>query len=193
MAIEEVKVRATITIGGLTVETPYVLSFSVTQNRGAPSSMSASLKVKGTSVASANDLVKVWAGTRGNLDRIFTGDLRKMTISPCWDDPSYIILNVEASDVLARLADTKFSRRQHSQDVMFAVITSASTSHKSGRFNTINEPTKFQGTPEAMSPSPAASNSGMSTQNRAGEGPQRREKDGLIPSTGFQVISGGIT
>lgn len=144
MAITEVPVRAKITIGSLIIETPYVLSFSVTRNRGNPSTMNTTLKIKGNLVGTANGTVVVRAGIKGRLKTIFTGDIRNISVSPCWDDPSYISLSVEASDILARLADTKFTRRQNSEAHSYALITSASASFKSDRFNTVTEATKFQ-------------------------------------------------
>ena len=47
MAIERVKVRARIDIGGLSVSTPFVQSFNVRKQRGQISTFDASLKVTG--------------------------------------------------------------------------------------------------------------------------------------------------
>ncbi len=42
--ITPVKIRATVRVGSIVVETPYILSFNVTRTRGQPSSFSASLR-----------------------------------------------------------------------------------------------------------------------------------------------------
>ncbi|RLI64499.1 MAG: hypothetical protein DRO67_04030, partial [Candidatus Asgardarchaeum californiense] len=64
MAIDQVKVRAKITIGSISVSTPYILSFNVNKARGQVGTFSAKLKVKGNVLSSQiiASAVKIEAG-----------------------------------------------------------------------------------------------------------------------------------
>lgn len=190
MAIEEIKVRAEVIVGTLTTSTPYVLSFSVTRNRGSHGTMSASLKVLGANVGQASGQVTVRAGVRDSLETIFTGDIRKITISPCWEDPSFVILNIEAADVLARLTDTNFSRRQVSEDAIFATIDQADYSYKSGRFNTINEPTKVQITPDKSTQGGAVGATNTAPENKS---KAENQVTATVPPNGLKIEYGGTS
>ena len=114
MTIELIKVRARIIIGNsITVETPFIQSFNVRKARGQPSSFDASLKVdhsviNNTQVAGP---VVVEAGANGNLNKIFTGIIKKATVSPCWDDPGYVMFNISGLDILSNLQGKKYTRR----------------------------------------------------------------------------------
>jgi len=114
MTIELIKVRARITIGNsITVETPFIQSFNVRKARGQPSSFDASLKV-GHSVINNTQVagsVVVDAGANGSLNRIFTGIIKKATVSPCWDDPGYVMFNISGLDILSNLQGKKYTRR----------------------------------------------------------------------------------
>lgn len=80
MGITAVPCRARISIGGLTVQTPYVLSFNVRKARGQVGSFDASLKVShdeiSGSISGGNAIVE--AGTRGNLKRSLQDLLRQL-------------------------------------------------------------------------------------------------------------------
>lgn len=113
MGIELVKVRATIQVGGLVVKTPYILSFSVRKARNQRSTFDASLKVPYTQLSGNNtggDVI-VSAGTEANEIVIFTGILKTITLTPCWEDPGYTIMNVGGVDVLYKLENKKYTRR----------------------------------------------------------------------------------
>jgi len=113
MAIEQVKVRAKISMGSLEIVTPYIQSFNVTKTRGQSSTFSASLKVAASSVGDTitGSNVVIEAGTKGYIKEIFTGIVLQAKISPCWDDPQYVILSISGSDVLALLTGKKYTRR----------------------------------------------------------------------------------
>jgi len=116
MGISQVKVRAKITIGtSLTVETPYVLRFDVNKVRGQISTFSASLKVHGDVITQsiAGDNIKIYAGTSSNYisNIIFSGIVKSIQISPCWDDPQYVFMNVSGEDILSMLRGKKYTRR----------------------------------------------------------------------------------
>jgi len=111
--IEKVEIRAQITIGNLTVRTPYIQSFNVRKARGQVSSFDASLKVEYEKMQGSGvggDIV-IKAGTSSTIKKIFTGIIKKATISPCWNDPGFVFLNVNGIDALGMLQGKKYSRR----------------------------------------------------------------------------------
>jgi hypothetical protein len=141
MAIEIVKVRAKVKIGNLTVgpNPPYVQSFSVTRNRNSPATCSASVKVRtsdgsGSSLTGGN--LEIYAGGGGSAsDKIFTGLVQTARISPCFDDPSYVILSVTGSDALSLLEGKKYTRRCRGSLSSWVSIEGVSRSGlKSGKF-----------------------------------------------------------
>lgn len=144
MAIERVKVRARIDIGGLSVSTPFVQSFNVRKQRGQISTFDASLKVEGGTIVGGitGGDVKIYAGTEGNLNLIFTGICRTAKISPCYDDPKYVVLSVSGADQMMLLQGKKFTRRCRSSQSTWVAITGVNREGlKSGKFAYHNEPT----------------------------------------------------
>jgi len=144
MPIDRVKVRATITIGSLSVSTPFVQSFNVTKTRGQPSSFSASMKVGHDQVSGTitGDNVSIRAGGDGALKQIFTGIVKQAKISPCWDDPYYVILSISGADALSLLQGKKFTRRCRATRSTWVNIQSVvRPGLKSGRFAYVNAPT----------------------------------------------------
>lgn len=121
-----VKVRARITIGSLVTETPFIRSFNVTKTRGQISTFTAVLKIPYTSISNniRGSNVVIQAGTDGNLKQIFTGMVRQAKISPCFDDPHYVDINVSGNDVLAHLQNKKFTRRCRSTKASWVAINS---------------------------------------------------------------------
>ncbi len=134
MAIEIVKCRAKVRIGDFTAgpNEPHVQSFTVNRSRNTPATCSASVKVRiggtpsGTTTSfatggsgggsnSATQLksgtLEIWAGANGKLPKIFTGYVKTVRISPCFDDPSYVILSITGVDALAMLENKKYTRR----------------------------------------------------------------------------------
>jgi hypothetical protein len=139
MAIEMVEVRAKINIGtGLTAGTPpisgmlnHILSFNVDKARGQLSSFSASLKVRQDEVTGGildNASVVIYAGTSSNYlsNKIFTGLIKTVTITPNRDDPSYVILNISGTDILSRLNGKKYTRRCRSSKGVWVSIDNVS-------------------------------------------------------------------
>lgn len=130
-AIDMVKVRALITIGsGITAATPsmgydnYILSFNVDKARGQVSTFSASLKVRLTTgtanIAGAG--IKIEAGRNSASNTIFNGIVRRITISPCNDDPGYVIMNLSGNDVLSKLEGKRYTRRCRSRKGLWVGI-----------------------------------------------------------------------
>lgn len=114
MTIDLIKVRARIRIGStLMVETPYIQSFNVRKSRGQVSTFDASLKIDHSVIATSqvSGAVVIEAGANGRLNKIFTGIVKKATVSPCWDDPGYVIFNISGTDILGNLQGKKYTRR----------------------------------------------------------------------------------
>ena len=114
MGIELVKVRAEVKIGGgNSISTPFVQSFNVRKARNQSSTFDASLKVDHYELAGSNvgGEIEIRAGANGSLNLIFTGIIKKITVSPCWDDPGYVLLNLSGTDALSLLAGKKYTRR----------------------------------------------------------------------------------
>ena len=123
MSITTVPVRATVTVGGLVVSTPYVQSFTVSKTRGQISTCDLSLKVKFDELSTTGGIT-IEAGTKGNLKTIFKGVVKKATVSPCWDDPSYVIINISGMDVLYKLEGKKYTRRCRTHQSSWVAINS---------------------------------------------------------------------
>lgn len=145
--MKEVKVRARIQIGSLTAETPQagvtniVLSFNVRRARGQISTFDARLKVLGAAPTSILGPIKIYAGENTANALIFTGLVRKASFNPCFDDPSYVILNVSGVDVISVLQGKKYSRRCRATKASWVTINSVSRKGlKSGKFKYKKEP-----------------------------------------------------
>jgi hypothetical protein len=139
MAIEIVKVRAIVNIGSgnLIAGTPplgypnHILSFNVDKARGQISSFSASLKVRRSEVTGGlldDASVSIYAGTDSSYlsNKIFTGAIKTVTMSPNRDDPEYVILNISGSDILSRLTGKKYTRRCRSTKGVWVSINGVS-------------------------------------------------------------------
>ena len=142
MSIDMVKVRAKVMVGSLSVVTPYILSFNVTKNRGAVSTFSASLKVKDSSLSGSlsGTSIKIAAGSGSASNLIFTGIVKKASLSPCWDDPHYVIVNISGEDILSVLRGKRYTRRCRSSRSSWVNITGVVRKGlKSGKFKVRRE------------------------------------------------------
>lgn len=126
MGIQLVKVRAVISVGNLTVETPFIQSFNVQKTRGQISTFTAQLKVDSDQLSGGNvgGLVSIRAGANGTMNKIYTGILKKSTITPCWDDPGYVIWNISGEDALSLLNGKKYTRRCRATRYSWVAINS---------------------------------------------------------------------
>jgi hypothetical protein len=125
--IQQVQVRAMITIGNaLEVETPFILKFDVTKTRGQISTFSASIKVHGDRISSSmsGDVIKIYAGTLSSYKSnvIFSGIVKTINVSPCWDDPQYVYLNLTGEDILSVLRGKKYTRRSRASKAAWISI-----------------------------------------------------------------------
>ena len=139
MAIDMVKIRGRITIGSLTVQTPYILSFNVNITRGNVSTFSASLKIPYQDVRGniTGDSIVIRAGENSASHTIFSGVVKKATISPVFDDPSFVLLNISGDDILSKLAGKKYTRRCRSTNTSWVTLDSiVRKGLRSGKFRT---------------------------------------------------------
>ena len=137
MSIQQIPIRASISVGGTTVKTPYVLSFNVHRRRGSPATFDASVKIQGSlsSSGSVGGGIVISAGGDGGMQKIFTGIIRGAKITPCWDDPSYVVITLSGDDTLSLLKGKKYSRRCRGTKSTFCIITDVVRSGlKSGKF-----------------------------------------------------------
>ncbi len=146
MAIDRVKIRAKITIGSLVVQTGEgyadVMSFNVTKSRRAPSTFSASLKVPAGAITGnlVGTNVTIKAGENDANNTIFVGFARSAKISPCFDDPYYVLLTMSGNDVLNFLQGKKYTRRCRATRSAWVAINSVNRKKlKSGKFEVRKE------------------------------------------------------
>jgi len=103
---------ATVSVGGYDISTPDIRTVVVNRQRGRMKSVArASVFIQGDSPAlnaSGGDLfrVKFW----GNL--IFTGVVKRVTVSPSFRCQGESIITFDAEDFLFKLENKKFTRRQ---------------------------------------------------------------------------------
>jgi hypothetical protein len=136
MAIQDMRIRATIQFGNVVVQTPYILSFSVTKTRNSKSTFSASLKIPSGELDSiTGNKITISSGTKRNEIQIFTGYILSSRPSICFDDPNYTILNVSGSDILYVLEGEKYTRRQLNSKAKWAIIDGVTRkAEKGGQF-----------------------------------------------------------
>jgi hypothetical protein len=194
--ITGVPVRATIDIssGSIIIKTPFILSFSVNKQRGAPATFNASVKVSHDNIkqAIAGGPITIDAGTKDNEKRIFTGSIQQAQIKPCFDDPNFVNLNISGSDILGYLAGKKFTRRCRAEKGQFAVITSVvRPGLKSKRFTFQDEASGFDitnGDKESETPI-TRSTSNANVKDIPVKSPQTTDEVGIV---GFDVsVTGG--
>jgi hypothetical protein len=84
--------------------------------------------------------VVIYAGTKNHQNKIFTGYILNSTPSPCWDDPKYVVLNISGSDILYRLENERYTRRQTSASSRWAIITGVQRkAPKGSKFKLVKE------------------------------------------------------
>lgn len=136
MGIKTIPIRATVNMCGISISTPYILSFTVRRARNQISTFDASLKIGHDKVSGSisGGSVSIDAGIKGSEKKIFTGIIRNAKMTPCWDDPNYVILTISGNDTLSLLNGKKYTRRCRSSKGQFCVITGARKGLKSGKF-----------------------------------------------------------
>ena len=184
MAIDMVKIRAQIKIGSLEVNTPYILSFNVTKTRGTMSTFSASLKVDEGSIRNnlSGSSIQISAGEDKPKNLIFTGIVKKATLSPCWDDPSYVLLNISGEDALSLLRGKKYTRRCRGTQSSWVSITGVTRRGlKSGKFKANREESFSINGAELEENSKVIKNSTKELDNKMSNAPTSGERHPGIP------------
>jgi hypothetical protein len=111
-----VPIYCVINVGGITATTPrsagnHVLSFNVDKVRGQPGTCSVSLKVyKGQANFTSGGTISIAAGANGT-NPVFYGYIKSITISPCRENPSFVLMNITGVDALSKLDGKKYTRR----------------------------------------------------------------------------------
>lgn len=120
------KIRAEIQIGDKTFVTPDIKSFNVTRSRSSlAATFSASISVPITQKFSTGTQVVIRAGTEGNLQTIFTGSVRSVTVNPAFERATDYIITLSGADKFQELEGKNISRRQRTRAAQtFAAITS---------------------------------------------------------------------
>lgn len=192
MAIERVKIRATVSVAGITVSTPFVQSFNVRKQRGQVSTFDATLKVSHDEIGAnlTGGAVAITAGAEGNTNLIFTGVCRAAKISPCYDDPKYVILSVSGADAMSLLNGKKYTRRCRSTKSTWVAITGvARDGLKSGKFAYTNEPTITMDGGKLEKESNLTAHNGTAVTDRVkpSEAPSSQEQD--VPQLTVSIFS----
>jgi hypothetical protein len=114
--IEREAVRATITLGGVDISTPDVVSFNVKRSRGQMcATFSATVKIDAaqmnSSMSSLGQGVVIKAGIKGRENTIFTGVVQKCSMTPLRNDASKVSLNISGKDNMYVMEGQKINRR----------------------------------------------------------------------------------
>lgn len=120
------KIRAEIAIGDKTFVTPDIKSFNVTRSRSSlAATFSASIEVPITQKFATGTQIVIRAGTEGNLQTIFTGSVRSVTVNPAFERATSYVITLSGADKFQELEGKNISRRQRTRSAQtFAAITS---------------------------------------------------------------------
>jgi hypothetical protein len=120
------KIRAIIQIGDKEFVTPDIKSFNVTRSRSSlAATFSASIEVPITQKFATGQDIVIKAGTQGNLQTIFTGSVRSVTVNPAFERATNYIITLSGADKFQELEGKNISRRQRTRSAQtFAAITS---------------------------------------------------------------------
>ena len=120
------KIRAVIQIGDKEFVTPDIKSFNVTRSRSSlAATFSASIEVPITQKFATGTQVVIKAGTEGDLQTIFTGSVRSVTVNPAFEKATSYIITLSGADKFQELEGKNISRRQRTRAAQtFAAITS---------------------------------------------------------------------
>ena len=120
---QTIKANAIIEIGNFEVETPKIMSINVSRSRGKPVS-SASVQFlydRDDQDISSETKIGIWFwGTK-----IFTGIIRKISISPSGRVAGELIVRIQAEDFMHRLQNKRYTRRQKSNGIGPVVFISS--------------------------------------------------------------------
>ena len=116
-SFDVVPVRASIVGAGISASTPNIVSFYVRVTRGELSTFSFSVKQK--SMGSGSGMVSFML----NGSKIYTGIITSIKVRPCFEDPSYVIIDGNGTDVRMMLQGKTFTRRSKQNTSSWGLIT----------------------------------------------------------------------
>jgi hypothetical protein len=130
MGIQAIKIYAEISLGGeLTITSPdpqtdgIILSFQINKNRMAPTTFSASLKVLHEKITkSPIGNVTIRAGVNSADKLLFTGFIKAAKLRPCFDDPAYVLMDIQGMDILHILQGKTFTSRSRATKSSWVAI-----------------------------------------------------------------------
>lgn len=119
------KIRSTIELSGVTIKTPYVKAFNVEEDREKlANTFSATVEVPVTSSFVPGSDIVIYAGEKDNEEKIFTGEVRSITVQPSFDKAGYFNLSLAGRGKIGELENRTFSRRLRSDGFsLFVSIT----------------------------------------------------------------------
>jgi hypothetical protein len=128
------KIRSEIQIGDKTFVTPDIKSFNVTRSRSSlAATFSASIEVPITQKFATGTEIVIRAGTEGNLQTIFTGSVRSVTVNPAFERATSYVITLSGADKFQELEGKNISRRQRTRAAQtFAAITSVTPRPQKG-------------------------------------------------------------
>lgn len=133
MQLVQESIRAAVTVGNVTISTPWVKSFNVQKTRGKlTATFTASIELDGTTITAnageINSKVVIQTAVNGVWRKIFTGFLKKVNIGPAFEHAGWFNITLSGDDSMFLLEGRKFSRRlQITTLPEYAVITSRLT------------------------------------------------------------------
>ena len=139
--LTEEKVRAEVYMGNtLLAKTPYVLSFSVNKSRNAPFTFTVQLELNSAVTFPLGEKITIMAGTRGNLKKVMTGEIRETRVDPSFGKPSYFQLTLNGTGILSTLENKRFSRRLRSDGQGMYCLITAGPSNRPQAFYALDAP-----------------------------------------------------
>jgi hypothetical protein len=119
--IADIKIK----LGSYEVETPYVVSVSVTRSRGNPvSSAAVQFIYKGNVAAITNNSKKLQILVLDMNQTYFVGTVKKITVAPSFRVGQEYVIRIQAEDAMYKIVNKRFTRRQKSAGIgPVAIIT----------------------------------------------------------------------
>ena len=122
------KIRARVTSAFGIIETPYIQSFYVARVRNQLDSCSCSLKVSKENTSTSVSTIEIEAGTANNMKKVFSGYIVSVNVRPCFEDPSFSYVDIQATDARKFLEGRTFVRRQKKAKECWVEITGVTRS-----------------------------------------------------------------
>lgn len=138
----------------LLAKTPALKSFNVGKSRGQISNtFNATFDMLAGISFPLGEKIIIKAGTKNNLQVIFTGFIESTNVQPSYGKPSYLSVTLAGQGVLSQLANKKFSRRlKASGQGLFCLITGGSANRPAAYYS--GDKSKSSGNTTTLNPLP---------------------------------------